>query len=165
MEFSDDAVRQHYEQRIDEFRVQIPLVRYEIVGMDADGDTAIIDEIYRRATRDKTTLAEALATMDNVPQNVSTTITPLTSLIHIFPDMRVRMEKLNPGDIPEPFNMNANGRNQYIVARVIEYTNNVPFNNMKDQLRGELLKTFVEELRKKYQVVVYDDMLNFQVGR
>ena len=164
IELPEEGSRKYYEDHIDEYRVRIPLVRYEIVGVEMPGDTAIIESVYKKAVQDKTTLADALASLKNVPHNIFSTTTPLTSLIHILPEMRTRLEKLSAGEVAEPFQMSANGREQYVVVRIIENSNVVPFENLKDQIQGSLFMNYLEGLREKYGVVIHDDMLDYKLG-
>jgi hypothetical protein len=164
-QLSDEAIRKYYDDHINEFKVAVPLVRYEIVGIDAAGETAIIEKVRQKAVKEGTTLREALASMEDAPPNVTTFTTPLSSLFHIVPEMRAKTGKLKTGEIAEPFHMNANGKDQYIVVRVVENTDIVPFENIKEQLRGNLLKSFVDELHKRYDVVLHEEMLNYQVRR
>jgi hypothetical protein len=163
MQFLDENVRKYYAEHINEFTVPGPLVSYEIIGTDP-ANSAVIDRVRQKAIQEGTTLQEALASLNNVPPNISAGITPLAPLSRIIPEIRNNMENLKAGEISFPFHLSRNGKDQYLVGRVIEYTDKIPFESLKDQLRGRLFADFIKDLKKQYKVVYHDDILKYQVG-
>ncbi len=164
MLFSDEALRKHYDDNIDDFGLPNALVSFEIVSVASIADGAIIDRIYRKAVQDGLTLKEALESVKDAPANVTSAIVPLIAVPHVALGLRKELENLKVGETAAPFTMRTNGHEQRVVVRLVEYTDKAPFENIKEPLHDKLYKEFSDELYEKYNVTIYPDKLDYTVG-
>jgi hypothetical protein len=163
-EVSDDTVREYYEQHLQEkYIAPNPLVRYEIIEADT-AHKKILDNIYEKAVQEGITLNDALASTADVPPDIVLVSTPQLALTYVDPEIRKQTKDLKPGDITPPFYKRAaNGTDHYVTVRVVEYNEEIPIENVADQIRRTLSENFVEELYGKYNVTLYAEKLDYKV--
>ncbi len=162
-QLSDMALRKYYDENIDRFMTPVPLYACELVVVDpANG--ALIDTIHQKATEEKVTLANALGSLKDPPPLIFAGRIPPSPLSQMAPPMKEAVEKLRDGDVSEPFHLNPGGQDQYAVARVVNYIDRRPFENVKERLRNRLYQEFLDELEEKYKVVYYEEVLNYRLG-
>jgi hypothetical protein len=161
---SEDAVLRYYEEHPAEFKSKGPMVNCELVVADAK-NAAVIDEIYQKARKNNSSLREALASIRGSSSLLFAGITPLSPLNRLAPEMKESVEKLDVGEISQPFYLHPQGMEHYAVARLVEKTDIFPFVMVKKQLQDKLRKEFFEGLQKKFNVVYNDDVLHYRVGQ
>jgi hypothetical protein len=163
-QITDDAVRKYYDEHGDEeFSVPIPLVSYEIVSADPT-DSAVIDRLYDEVGGKATTLADALTSMKGVPPTVTYGVTPLVPVSQVVAEMRERTENLHVGEVAKPFHIDMNGQTEYALVRLITHADRPALEIVDKQIRWKLLKSFVDELWQKYNVVLNEELLDYKVG-
>jgi len=162
-EFSDAALREIYEDNIQEYMLESPLVNYEMVVV-TPANAEFIDALHKRATEKRGTLVKFYNTFTDTPDTLFAGITPALPINTITPSMRKHVENLKLGKLSEPFLFRQNQTDQYAIVRLVRYIDKNPFRIVKKDLRLKVRQEFIDRLKEKYQVTYHYDKLNYKVG-
>jgi len=163
-QFSDAAVRKFYEDHIDEFVVESPLVSYEML-LVTPADADFVDTLYEKAAGTKTPLVDIFNSLVPPPGILFAGMTPTAPLDSLVPALREQVEHLKVGETSKPFRIGQNQTEQYGIARLVRHIDRLPFEAAKQNLLPRMRDELIERLKKKYEVAYHYDKLDYRVGR
>jgi post-segregation antitoxin (ccd killing protein) len=161
-QFSEEVLRSYYQQNLQEFRTA-PRFSYEILVVDVAHSKAV-DAVYQKAKAGASVI-ESFRSLERKPPTVFLGRTPPAPLDKLAPEMREQVKALQLGEVSKPFHLNPGDSHQYAVARLIGRIEVAPFENVRGQIFKGLYEGFLEELKKKHNVVYYKEKLDYQLGR
>ncbi len=164
LELSEASLRKFYDEHAQEFKLASPIVRYELLVVDAP-HSKVIDAIHKKVAQGGTTLTGAFESLENPPQAIFLGLTPPTPLSNILPEMREKVEKLEKGQLSEPFRIHTEDSEQYGVAVCIGRIDRAPFDSVKQRIYWKLYVDLVNRLKQKYEIVYHEDKLNYRLDR
>lgn len=163
-ELSEAALRKFYNEHTQEFKISPPVVRYELLVVDAS-HSKVIDTVYEKAAQGGTSLARAFQSLKDTLPPIFLGLTPPTPLTNIVPGMRENVQELEVGQVSEPFHLHQEGADQYGVARLVHRFDTAPFDSVRQQIYWKLYADFLNELKEKYEIVYHEDKLNYRLDR
>jgi hypothetical protein len=164
VELSEAALRKFYDEQTQEFRLSSPIVRYELLVVDAS-NSKVVDTVREKAMKEGTSLTRAFESLKDAPPTIFLGFTPPTPASNIVAGMREKVEKQETGQISEPFHIHPEGADQYGVAMSIGRIDRAPFDNVREQIYWKLYAAFLNDLKQKYEIVYHEDKLNYRLDR
>jgi len=162
-ELSDEAARRRYDEHIDEYMMESPVLSLAIIVADAS-DSQVIDSLHKLATEKGITLFDAYKAMGEPKEIISAGMMPPMPIDQIVPSIREAVEPLRSGQISKPFYYQEKDENRYGVARLLKRFKKTPFPIVKEKLKIELEMALISRLEEKYEVAYHNDELNYRVG-
>lgn len=162
-ELSEAALRRYYDEHVEEFMLESPVVSYEMVIV-ALPNAPIVDALHRLVTERGMSMFEAFEALGKSSEILFAGITPPMPLNMVEPSMRENVVGLRKGEMSEPFYYKQGNNDQYAVARLVRFVRKNPFVSMKDELRNRLFMQLIERLHEKYKVEYHYKKLDYRVG-
>ncbi len=165
-ELSEAAMRKYYEEHPEEFALNSPLVKYEIISVTLD-KSEIVDTVYRLMIEKGMKMAPAFETLGKPAQILGMGgITPTMSLDELPPSLRENVEGLRKNDLSRPFYYHADdGVEYYAITRCVRFLTKRPYKTVKEELHNKLPLQLIRRLQNKFEVVYYDEELKYRVER
>lgn len=161
---SDEAVHKYYNDNAEEFALPSPEVTAELIIARVE-DSAVVDAVRQKAIAEKISLVDAYASLKDVAPVLFAGVNesmPLNNLM--LPAMRRAIENLKEGEISEPIHLTPRKDHRYAVARPIKIEIYRPFEDVRGQAKVLLFRKFIGDLEKKYNVIYYDDKLDYTIS-
>jgi len=160
---SDEANRKYYDDNIQEFALPFPQLTTELIIAKIE-NRAVIDAIQQKATAEGISLVDAYTSLKDVAPVLFAGVPSPMPLNNISSGMRKAIKNLKEGEISEPFHLSPGMVHRYAVAKPIKFDIYRPFDDVKGQAKTLLYQKFLEELGEKYNVVYYDEKLDYKLG-
>jgi hypothetical protein len=161
-ELNEETRKRYYDGHPEEFAVSPPQVVCELL-VTKIGREDVIKKISEKAEREKKTLKEVAASSPFISEIYFCGETPPAPLNRMVPIMKEKVEKLEVGQISEPFVLDAGGLKQRAVTRLVRYVSTVPYERVRGMINKKVYDDFLKNLHQKYEVVYFQDKLDYRL--
>ena len=163
-DLSRSALRAYYDEHIEEYRLDSPLINCEMIAVVPGPSSALVDDVYKFATEKNTTLLEAYRAVGRSREIAVGGIMPTTPLDALSEPMRKAIEPLEQGDVSRPLMFDQDGEEYYAVVRVARVKKNQPLPTIRDEIEQKVYAELIQSLEKKFGVVYHDeDKLDYRL--
>ena len=163
-ELSDEAIREYYLAHLrEDYLIDPPIISFEIVAV-APENKNIVDVLYKLATEKEIPLSDAYEALGRPPEVLEAGLTPPMPIDAVIPLMREKIEGMERFEVSEPFHFAQNGRDQYVVIRLLRKMSKKPLLLVKEEIKRVLSLTLIQNLQNKFGVQYYFDKLNYRAG-
>jgi len=163
-EISDKAIQEYYNAHLEEdYRIDPPIVLYEIATV-ARENKSIADELYRLGTEEGMPLSDAYAAMGSPKEVLEGGIATPIELDKLVPSMQEIIRNLKVDEVSKPFPFTANGKELYVIVKLLRRMTKEPLRLVKDEVRQKMALQLISKLEKKYGIRYYYDKLNYRAG-
>ena len=163
-ELSYTAVEEYYLAHLEEnYMIDPPIISYEFVAV-APENKNIVDSLYKLATEMEISLSNAYEALGRPPGILEAGHTPPMPLDVVIPIMREIIEAMERFEVAEPFHFTGNGKDQYVLIRLLRKMKKKPLQLVENEIRQILSMHLISHLQNKFEVQYYYDKLNYHAG-
>ena len=166
-ELSNLALREYYNEHIEEYRLASPMVGCEILAIPSGPSgpsSTLVDDVYRFATeKNTTTLLEAYKAVGRSRKVAIAGVMPTTAVYTLTDQMKKAIEPLELGDVSKPFIFDQGGKEFYAVVKALRVEKNTPFSMIRDEIEQKVYVELIGRLEEKFDVVYHEDKLDYRI--
>ncbi len=163
-ELSEDILRRFYDEHVADFKLDSPLVNYEIMSAPP-GKEAAVDTVYTMITKFGAPLRGAYETIAKPDDKVSIGITPTMPLDRLPPSLRENVKGLGKrGALTPPFYFGEGGQKQYAIAVLLRVIWTTPYEaGGREKVFERVQLALIQRLKEEFEVSYYEDKLDYRV--
>jgi hypothetical protein len=160
-ELDESKRRQYYEVHRQEFLLSPPQMVYELLILDKSNEGAL-QKIADKARSEKISLTNALSYFPNLPIIFCGKLPP-APVAALALSMQKEVKDLSAGQISNAFLFRDKSTERAAIARMVEVVDTVPYEQVREGINQKLYENFLKGLRQKYEVVYYQDRLDYRL--
>jgi hypothetical protein len=160
-ELNEPMRKHYYDMHREEFRISPPQVVLELLILDKPNEDAL-EKIAQRARSEKIPLASALASFPNISVIFCGNLPP-TPVAAFALAMQKEVKDLSPGQISNSFSVRDKAGQRAAVARMVRVVDTAPYEQVREGINKKLYENFLKSLKEKYEVVYYQDKLDYRL--
>lgn len=161
-ELNETNRKKFYDEHPQDFSVSPPQVIFELLVTQKSQEN-LVKKIRQKAASDSLSLTQALASLKDASEVSFCGELPPAPSDKLNPIIKKNLDNLSVGQLSEPFDFSTETSSQIALLRLVGNIDAIPYEQARESINKKLYDNFMAELRKKHEVVYYQDRLDYRL--